>query len=58
MPVSEICLIVALIFAFIFTWPRWPEPAGDLYRWSAFGVSWFFFILWLVLGHGGVSLRG
>ena len=57
MPVSQICLIVSLIFAIIFVFPRWAAPY-EPYRWSAFALSWLFFIFWLVLGHGGINPHG
>jgi hypothetical protein len=57
MGASEICLIVCLIFAVIYAWPRWAEPVV-VWRPTAFAVSWFFFVLWLVLGHGGINPHG
>jgi hypothetical protein len=56
MPFSELCLIVSLIFAIINVWPFW-NPSTAPWRPTAFAISWLFFILWLVLGHGGVALN-
>ena len=57
MAFSEICLIVCLIFAVIYAWPVWGAPAAP-WRPTAFAVSWLFFVLWIVLGHGGINARG
>jgi hypothetical protein len=57
MPISEICLIVSLIFAFIYCWPTWGAQIV-VWRPTAFAVSWLFFMLWLVLGHGGINAHG
>jgi hypothetical protein len=57
MPFSEVCLIVAFIFAIINAWPLWAAPYQP-WRPTAFAVSWLFFMLWLVLGHGGINPHG
>jgi len=57
MPISEICLIVCLIFAVINAWPMW-AAAYQPWRPSAHAISWLFFVLWLVLGHGGINAHG
>jgi uncharacterized membrane protein YecN with MAPEG domain len=57
MPLSEICLIVCLIFAVIHAWPVWGAPYAP-WRPSAFALSWLFFVLWIVLGHGGINTHG
>lgn len=55
MAFSEICLIVSLIFAIINAWPVWAANYSP-WRPTAFAVSWVFFVLWIVLGHGGVTM--
>jgi hypothetical protein len=57
MGISEIFLIVSLIFAIIYAWPVWGAPALP-WRPTAFAVSWVFFILWVVFGHGGINPHG
>jgi hypothetical protein len=54
MPMSELCLIVSLIFAILYCWPMWSAQVL-VWRPTAFAVSWLFFVLWLVLGHGGIT---
>jgi len=51
---AEIFLIVSAIFAVINVWPFW-TPNTTSYRPYAFAVSWLFFILSVIAGHGGVA---
>jgi len=57
MNLSEVFLIVAVIFAIINAWPFWAAPYQP-WRPSAFAISWLFFMLWLVFGHGGINAHG
>jgi hypothetical protein len=34
----------------------WPAPYQP-WRPGAYAISWLFFVLWIVLGHGGVVVR-
>jgi hypothetical protein len=57
MPLSELCLVVCLIFAIINVWPFW-NPQAAPWRPTSFAISWAFFILWIVMGHGGINPHG
>ena len=54
MALSYLCLIVSLILA-LFNVYWW--PATFAYRPSLWGASWFFFVLYIVLTHGGVNVN-
>jgi hypothetical protein len=53
MQLSEICLIVSLIFAIIYAWPFWAPPY-EPWRNRSHAISWLFFVIWIVFGHGGI----
>jgi hypothetical protein len=56
MNLSEIFLIVSLIFGIINCWPFW-AVAAQPWRPYAFAISWVFFVAWVVTTHGGINTR-
>jgi len=58
MSLSFLALIVALILAFFGAWPYWGAQPAPSWRGYFSPASWFFFLLFVTLTHGGINWHG
>lgn len=58
MNLSYFVLILALVLAFISVIPWKGASPSPWWYGSFFPASWFCFVLFLVLSHGGINFRG